>query len=65
MTREQIIQHCEELQKKEDEKPTPGSIGIAVEVKFFLQPDNGKLVLWRVEAWEREGSIFEVIAKED
>ena len=50
------IEYCEELNRLERENPTPKS-----EVNFVLKPENGKLVLYRVEEWEREGSVWEII----
>ena len=55
------IQYCEHLNKEEDENPTLSNSYMALEVQFVLKPENGRLVIYKVEEWEREGSTWSVI----
>jgi hypothetical protein len=55
------IEYCEELNRLEEENPTQSGSYMGLDVNFVLKPNNGNLIIYKVEEWEREGSTWEAI----
>ena len=55
----EVLKKCEELNKAEQENPTSSGSHVGLEVKYCVKHLNGKPTIYKVEEWEREGSIWE------
>ena len=56
----ELLEECETMNKAEQENPTKSIVShIGTEVTYCVKYLDGKPTLYRVEEWEREGSIWE------
>ena len=53
----EVLAKCEELNEAEQENPTPKA-----QVTYCVKQLDGKPTMYRVEEWEREGSIWEPVS---
>lgn len=56
-----VLKKCEELNKNEQESPTESGSYMGLEVTYCVKHLNDKPVIYKVEEWEREGSIWEPV----
>lgn len=55
----EVLEKCEAMNKAEQENPTESGSYMGLEVTYCVKHLDGKPTLYRVEEWEREGSIWE------
>ena len=57
----EVLEKCEELNKAEEENPTPSGSHMGLEVTYCVKHLDGKPTICIVEEWEREGSTWEAL----